>query len=101
MPQGREIFPNLTVQGKLLLRVSAARKGGGGAYTLAVWSYDEHHTPKDGRVGAGYGRSQEIEARRAVLDQIDEEPVEEEVEDVVAAEVARGQQEDLRITQGT
>ena len=29
-------FPNLTVQGKLLLRVSAARKGGGGAYTLSV-----------------------------------------------------------------
>src|SRR5215210_8792734 len=35
-----------------------------GAYTLAVWSYDEHHTPKEGRIGAGYGRSQEIEARR-------------------------------------
>lgn len=29
-------FPNLTVKGKLLLRVSAARKGSGGAYTLAV-----------------------------------------------------------------
>jgi hypothetical protein len=29
-------FPNLTVRGKLLLRVSAARKGGGGAYTLGV-----------------------------------------------------------------
>jgi len=29
-------FPNLTVRGKLLLRVSAVRKGGGGAYTLAV-----------------------------------------------------------------
>jgi hypothetical protein len=29
-------FPNLTVRGKLLLRVSAARKGGGGAYTLTV-----------------------------------------------------------------
>ena len=35
-----------------------------GAYTLAVWSYDEHHTPKEGRIGAGYGRSKEIEARR-------------------------------------
>jgi 5-methyltetrahydropteroyltriglutamate--homocysteine methyltransferase len=35
-----------------------------GAYTLAIWSYDEHHTPKEGRLGAGYGRSQEIEARR-------------------------------------
>ena len=35
-----------------------------GAYTLAVWSYDEHHTPKEGRLGAGYGRKQEIEARR-------------------------------------
>jgi len=29
-------FPNLTVRGKLLLRVSSARKGGGGAYTLSV-----------------------------------------------------------------
>ena len=29
-------FPNLTVRGKLLLRVSAVRKGGGGAYTLSV-----------------------------------------------------------------
>jgi hypothetical protein len=29
-------FPNLTVRGKLLLRVSAARKGGGGAYTLSI-----------------------------------------------------------------
>lgn len=29
-------FPNLTVRGKLLLRISAARKGGGGAYTLDV-----------------------------------------------------------------
>ena len=29
-------FPNLTVRGRLLLRVSAARKGGGGAYTLSV-----------------------------------------------------------------
>jgi 5-methyltetrahydropteroyltriglutamate--homocysteine methyltransferase len=35
-----------------------------GAYTLAVWSYDEHHTPKSGRLGAGYGRRQEVEARR-------------------------------------
>ena len=35
-----------------------------GAYTLAVWSYDEHHTPKEGRLGGGYGRPQEIEARR-------------------------------------
>ena len=29
-------FPNLTVRGKLLLRVSAVRKGNGGAYTLSV-----------------------------------------------------------------
>ena len=35
-----------------------------GAYTLAVWSYDEHHIPKSGRLGAGYGRKQEVEARR-------------------------------------
>ena len=32
-----------------------------GAYTLAIWSYDEAHTPKEGRLGAGYGRKQEIE----------------------------------------
>ena len=24
-----------------------------GAYTLAVWSYDEHHLPKTGRLGGG------------------------------------------------
>jgi 5-methyltetrahydropteroyltriglutamate--homocysteine methyltransferase len=35
-----------------------------GAYTLAVWSYDEAHTPKEGRLGGGYGRKQEIDARR-------------------------------------
>ncbi len=35
-----------------------------GAYTLAIWSYDEHHTPKQGRLGAGYGRKDEIAARR-------------------------------------
>jgi 5-methyltetrahydropteroyltriglutamate--homocysteine methyltransferase len=35
-----------------------------GAYTLAIWSYDEHHTPKEGRLGGRYGRRQEIEARR-------------------------------------
>jgi 5-methyltetrahydropteroyltriglutamate--homocysteine methyltransferase len=35
-----------------------------GAYTLAVWSYDEHHAPREGRLGAGYGRKSEIEARR-------------------------------------
>ncbi len=29
-------FPNLTVRGKLLLRVAAGRKGGGGTYTLSV-----------------------------------------------------------------
>ena len=37
-------FPNLTVKGKLLLRVSAARKGGGGAYTLSV----RYGAPKPG-----------------------------------------------------
>ncbi|HSP19605.1 MAG TPA: ABC transporter substrate-binding protein, partial [Myxococcaceae bacterium] len=37
-------FPNLTVRGKLLLRVSAARKGGGGAYTLSV----RYGAPKPG-----------------------------------------------------
>jgi 5-methyltetrahydropteroyltriglutamate--homocysteine methyltransferase len=35
-----------------------------GAYTLAVWSYDEHYGPKSGRLGAGVGRREEIAARR-------------------------------------
>ena len=35
-----------------------------GAYTLAVWSYDEHYAPKSGRLGAGVGRRKDIEARR-------------------------------------
>ena len=35
-----------------------------GAYTLAVWSYDEHHLPKTGRLGGGLSRQDEVEARR-------------------------------------
>jgi 5-methyltetrahydropteroyltriglutamate--homocysteine methyltransferase len=35
-----------------------------GAYTLAIWSYDEHYAPKAGRLGAPAGRRREIEARR-------------------------------------
>jgi 5-methyltetrahydropteroyltriglutamate--homocysteine methyltransferase len=35
-----------------------------GAYTLAVWSYDEHYAPSSGRLGAGLHRSEEIGARR-------------------------------------
>ncbi len=35
-----------------------------GAYTLAVWSYDEHHLPKSGRLGGGLSRKDEVEARR-------------------------------------
>ena len=35
-----------------------------GAYTLAVWSYDEHYAPSSGRLGAGLHRSKEIGARR-------------------------------------
>jgi 5-methyltetrahydropteroyltriglutamate--homocysteine methyltransferase len=35
-----------------------------GAYTLAVWSYDERYGPQRGRLGAGVGRKDEIEARR-------------------------------------
>jgi 5-methyltetrahydropteroyltriglutamate--homocysteine methyltransferase len=34
-----------------------------GAYTLAVWSYDEHYAA-GGRLGAGLGRSHDIRARR-------------------------------------
>src|SRR5207237_1273091 len=34
-----------------------------GAYTLAIWSYDEHHTLKQGRLAAGYVRKDEIAAR--------------------------------------
>jgi 5-methyltetrahydropteroyltriglutamate--homocysteine methyltransferase len=35
-----------------------------GAYTLAVWSYDEHYGEGAGRLGAGSGRAAEIAARR-------------------------------------
>ena len=35
-----------------------------GAYTLAIWSYDEHYAPKQGGLGAPAGRAREIEARR-------------------------------------
>jgi 5-methyltetrahydropteroyltriglutamate--homocysteine methyltransferase len=35
-----------------------------GAYTLAVWSYDEFHPAARGRLGAGHSRSEEIAARR-------------------------------------
>jgi 5-methyltetrahydropteroyltriglutamate--homocysteine methyltransferase len=35
-----------------------------GAYTLAVWSYDEHHLPKTGRLGGGLSRQDEVDARR-------------------------------------
>src|SRR6266540_3189139 len=35
-----------------------------GAYTLAVWSYDEHHLPKEGRLGGGLSRRDEVDARR-------------------------------------
>ncbi len=35
-----------------------------GAYTLAIWSYDEHYAPKRGGLGAPAGRRKEIEARR-------------------------------------
>jgi 5-methyltetrahydropteroyltriglutamate--homocysteine methyltransferase len=36
-----------------------------GAYTLAVWSYDERYGPQTGRIGAGHGRGEELAARRA------------------------------------
>jgi 5-methyltetrahydropteroyltriglutamate--homocysteine methyltransferase len=35
-----------------------------GAYTLAVWSYDELYGPQRGRLGGGASRSDEIKARR-------------------------------------
>jgi 5-methyltetrahydropteroyltriglutamate--homocysteine methyltransferase len=35
-----------------------------GAYTLAIWSYDEHYGPRSGRLGAGVSRAGEIRARR-------------------------------------
>jgi 5-methyltetrahydropteroyltriglutamate--homocysteine methyltransferase len=35
-----------------------------GAYTLAVWSYDEHHLPATGRLGGGVSRADEIAVRR-------------------------------------
>jgi 5-methyltetrahydropteroyltriglutamate--homocysteine methyltransferase len=35
-----------------------------GAYTLAVWSYDERYGPQKGRLGAGVRREDELRARR-------------------------------------
>jgi 5-methyltetrahydropteroyltriglutamate--homocysteine methyltransferase len=35
-----------------------------GAYTLAIWSYDEHHAALRGRLGGGASRAAEIGARR-------------------------------------
>jgi 5-methyltetrahydropteroyltriglutamate--homocysteine methyltransferase len=35
-----------------------------GAYTLAIWSYDEHFGPRDARLGGGVRREAEIAARR-------------------------------------
>jgi 5-methyltetrahydropteroyltriglutamate--homocysteine methyltransferase len=35
-----------------------------GAYTLAVWSYDERYGPQRGRLGAAVGRADEIRAQR-------------------------------------
>ena len=35
-----------------------------GAYTLAVWSYDERYGPQEGRLGAGGHREGELRARR-------------------------------------
>ena len=35
-----------------------------GAYTIAVWSYDERYAPQTGRLGVGHGRSEELTARR-------------------------------------
>jgi 5-methyltetrahydropteroyltriglutamate--homocysteine methyltransferase len=35
-----------------------------GAYTLAVWSYDEHYAPRSGRLGHRVGRRADIDARR-------------------------------------
>jgi 5-methyltetrahydropteroyltriglutamate--homocysteine methyltransferase len=35
-----------------------------GAYTLAVWSYDELYGPQRGRLGAGVSRADDIQARR-------------------------------------
>ena len=35
-----------------------------GAYTIAVWSYDEHHSAEGGRLGGGLSRKDEVEARR-------------------------------------
>src|SRR2546428_10548554 len=41
-----------------------------GAYTLAVWSYDEHHLPKTGRLGGGPAREGEVEGRGGVTPHI-------------------------------
>jgi 5-methyltetrahydropteroyltriglutamate--homocysteine methyltransferase len=58
-PYHNEEFSFLQSVAKAKLKIPVT-----GAYTLAIWSYDEHHAPKEGRLGGGYGRRQEIEARR-------------------------------------
>jgi 5-methyltetrahydropteroyltriglutamate--homocysteine methyltransferase len=35
-----------------------------GAYTIAVWSYDERYAPQTGRLGVGHSRAEELAARR-------------------------------------
>ena len=35
-----------------------------GAYTLAIWSYDEHYTRERGRLGTALGRAEQISPRR-------------------------------------
>src|SRR5204862_293632 len=47
-PYHNEEFSFLQSVAKARLKITIT-----GAYTLAVWSYDEHHTPKDGPLGPG------------------------------------------------
>src|SRR5205085_8992524 len=59
MPDHTEEFSFLTSVAEHKLKIPIT-----GAYTLAVWSYDEHYAPQTGRLGASHGRSEELEARR-------------------------------------
>src|SRR5262249_43148567 len=58
-PYHNEEFEFLTSAAQAKLKIPVT-----GAYTLAIWSYDEHHAPARGRLDAGTSRAGEIGARR-------------------------------------
>jgi 5-methyltetrahydropteroyltriglutamate--homocysteine methyltransferase len=54
-----------------------------GAYTLAVWSYDEHYGPQTGRIGAGHGRNEELAARRRFANDLAREVIRPNLESLI------------------